>query len=48
MTTETLIILLTFVVALAYYFAPGLFVSRRVSISDLLGPRDNIPGRKCG
>jgi len=43
MSTETLIILLTFVLAMAYYYAPSIFKARRATVTDLLGSRDNIP-----
>ncbi len=42
MTTETLIILLTFVLSWIYYFMPSPFVARRVGARALVGPRDNI------
>lgn len=43
MTTETLIILLIFVVALAHYFSSSFFNFRRFTVTDLVGPRDNMP-----
>ncbi len=42
MTTETLIILLTFVLALVNYLMPSFFVVGRSGLLSMAGPRDDI------
>ena len=42
MTTETLIILLTFVLALINYLMPAFFVVANSSVTALAGPRDDV------